>query len=34
MADIAELSPAFDIDHRTAKLAARLAGKIVQRIAQ
>jgi arginase family enzyme len=30
MAGIAELSPPFDIDHRTAKLAARLAFEIVQ----
>jgi formiminoglutamase len=34
MADIAELSPPFDIDHRTAKLAARLAFEIVQCIAK
>lgn len=30
MADIAELNPRFDIDHRTAKVAARLAFEIIE----
>jgi formiminoglutamase len=34
MADIAELSPPWDIDHRTAKLAARLAFEVVRCIDQ
>lgn len=29
LADIAEMNPAFDIDNRTARVAARLAGRIV-----
>jgi formiminoglutamase len=31
VADLAELNPSLDEDHRTARLAARLVGRIVAR---